>query len=181
MTTIQSVPEEMKRNWGWLFALGILFIVLGTIGLGMTVGLTLVSMLFFGILLLIGGFSQIVDVFKSKQWKAVFGHALIAVLYMMAGGLVIYDPFLASSLFTGLLAGMLIIIGLTRFIMAVSLRHTEGWGWLLMAGTMSIILGALILMQWPWSGLWIIGLFIAIELIMNGWTYLFIALAIRRA
>jgi uncharacterized membrane protein HdeD (DUF308 family) len=35
-------------------------------------------------------------------------------------------------------------------------------------------------MQWPFSALWIIGLFIAIELIVNGWSYIFIAIAMRR-
>jgi uncharacterized membrane protein HdeD (DUF308 family) len=44
----------------------------------------------------------------------------------------------------------------------------------------SVVLGGLmILMEWPQSGLWIIGLFIAIELIFNGWSYVFVALAAR--
>ncbi|HAU2340623.1 TPA: HdeD family acid-resistance protein, partial [Legionella pneumophila] len=53
--------------------------------------------------------------------------------------------------------------------------------WLLLAGITAIILGILILMQWPVSGLWIIGLFIAIELIVTGWTYIFIAISVKMA
>jgi len=181
MTIIQPVPDAIKRNWGWLFALGLLFIVLGTIGLSMTVGLTLVSMLFFGVLLLIGGCSQIVDVFKSRQWRLVVWHAIIAILYILAGSLVIYDPFIASTLFTGIFAGILLLIGCSRVIMAISMRHMAERSWVILAGVLSILLGTIIFMQWPWSGLWIIGLFIAIELLMNGWTYVFLALAIRRS
>jgi len=176
---VDVLPKELGRSWGWLCGLGVLFVILGGIGLGMVVGLTFASVLFLGVLLLIAGFSQMIDVFKSKHWKGVVWHAFIAVLYLIVGGVVIYDPLLASTLITAAIAWMLIIIGLTRFIMAMVLRHTAGWGWLLIAGLTAIVLGVMILLQWPYSGLWVLGLFIAIELIVNGWSYIFIALAIR--
>jgi len=176
---IALLPVDLQRNWGWLLGLGILFVVLGFIGLGMTVGLTLVSILFIGALFIIAGAVQIIDVFKSHHWKGVVGHALIAILYIIGGGLIIHDPVLASAVITALIAWILIIIGITRLIMAIVLRHGTGWAWMLFAGVCSIVLGVLILMQWPYSALWIIGMFIAIELIVNGWTYIFIALGMR--
>jgi uncharacterized membrane protein HdeD (DUF308 family) len=60
-------------------------------------------------------------------------------------------------------------------------KPAAGWYWPLISGIVSLILGGLILAEWPQSGLFIIGLFIAIELIFNGWSYLFIALAARAA
>ncbi len=177
---VEVAPAELKRNWGWLLGLGILFVILGCLGLGMVVGLTIASMLFLGALLLIAGLSQIIDVFKSKQWKGAVWHALIAILYIIGGGIVIYDPILASTLITVLLAWVLIFIGIIRLIMASVLRNESGWGWLVFAGLTALVLGILILLQWPYSGLWVLGLFIAIELLVNGWTYIFIALAIRR-
>lgn len=177
---VNPVSVDLQRNWGWLLGLGILFVVLGFIGLGMTVGLTLISIVFMGVLFIIAGLAQIVDVFKSQHWEGIVGHALIAVLYIIGGAMVIKDPVLASAVVTALIAGILIIIGVTRLIMAIVLRHTAGWGWLLFAGITAIILGILILMQWPYSALWIIGMFIAIEMIVNGWTYIFLALGMRR-
>ena len=120
------------------------------------------------------------NLFKIKQWKGAIHHALIAILYIVGGCLVIYDPVLASAVITALLAWILIVIGITRLWMASTLRHSSGWGWLLFAGIMSIVLGSLILLQWPMSALWLIGLFIAIELMINGWSYIFIAIAIRK-
>lgn len=168
-----------NRNWGWILGFGILSVILGCIGLSMLVGLTLVSMYFFSFLLLIAGITHIVDVFKHKEWRGVVWHAFIAVLYLAAAGVVLYDPFLASTLITGLLAGILIIIGLTRLVMAATLKKEKGWGWLVLAGLCTLILGILILAQWPVSGLWVIGLFIAIELIVSGWSYIFIAFSLR--
>lgn len=173
--------DKLKRNWGWLLALGILFVILGCVGLGMLVGLTIVSMFFFGAMLIICGILQIVDVFKSKYWQGVLWHALIAVFYIIGGVVVIYDPILASVIITAFLAGVLILIGCTRLIMAFSLKKTAGWGWLLFAGIVTIALGIMILMQWPVSGLWVIGLFIALEILVSGWAYIFIALSLRNA
>lgn len=178
---IQADMSRLKRHWVWVLALGLLFLTLGFMGLGMVVGLTVVSMFFFGALLLVAGFMHIVDVFKHREWKGMLGHALIAVLYLGGGVAVMVDPLLASTLITGILAGMLIVIGVTRVVMALSLRQVGGWGWLLLAGLSAIILGILIIAQWPYSGLWFIGMMIAIELIINGWTYIFIALALKRS
>lgn len=179
-TIVETFPQGLNREWKWLLGLGILFVFLGTIGLGMVVGLTLASVLFLGILMLIGSLSQIIDVFKTKKWKGAIWHALIAILYFIAGGMIIYDPFLASTIITAFIAWILIIIGTVRLIMAFTLRHGAGWGWLLLAGLTAIVLGVLILLQWPYSGLWVLGVFIAIELLVNGWSYIFIALMMRR-
>lgn len=175
------VPPELKRSWGWLLALGLLFIVMGTAGLGMVVGITIASMFFLGIILIIAGGFQFVDAFKSKQWKGVVVHALVAALYMAGGALIIYDPLLASSLITAALAGVLIVIGVMRLIMASMHHETNGWGWIVLSGLAALVLGILILLQWPFSGLWFIGLFIAIELIISGWTYVFLAFSIKSA
>ncbi|WP_392538719.1 HdeD family acid-resistance protein [Legionella sp. 227] len=172
-------PNAIRRNWGWLLGLGILLVVLGCIGLSMVIGLTLVSMYFFAALLIISAISHFIDIFKHRDWKGIFWQAIIAVLYLIGAGVVIYDPFLASTLITALLAGVLIVIGITRIILALSLKEAQGWGWLLFAGILAIILGILIIMQWPVSGLWVIGMFIAIDMIVNGWTYIFIALSVR--
>lgn len=171
--------NQLQRNWGWILGLGVLFLVLGFIGLGIVVGLTLVSMMFFSALLFIAGFTHIIDVFKHKDWKGIAWQSFIAVLYLAAGCIVLYDPFLASSLITALLASMFIVVGFTRIFMAIALKDSKSWFWLFLAGIVAIILGVLILIQWPMSGLWVIGLFIAIEMIVTGWTYIFIAFSLK--
>ena len=177
---MDTLPAEFKRSTGWLLGLGILFVLLGCIGLGMVVGLTLISVLFLGVILMIAGFIQIIDVFACKQWRGALWHALVGILYIIAGGIIIYDPILASEAITALIAWVLIFIGIARIMMAIELRHATGWGWLLFAGLTAIILGILILLQWPYSGLWVLGMFIGIELLVNGWTYILIAITLRR-
>jgi uncharacterized membrane protein HdeD (DUF308 family) len=179
--TPEAVFGDMRKNWGWLLFLGILFLILGLIGLGRLFALTLAGAFFFGVLIIIGGVAQFVEALKCQGWKGVAFHVLIAVLYVVGGVFVIRDPLAASVILTWVLAAVLICVGVLRIIMALQLRSTGTWFWPLLGGIISIILGGIILAHWPLSGLFIIGLFIAIELIVNGWSYLFIALAARSA
>lgn len=181
-SAVAVVFGMLKKNWGWLLALGIASIVLGTIGLYMTFALTLATVVFFGALILAGGLLQLIQAFSCKGWKGVLGHVLIALLYVAAGVLIIVDPVLASGVLTLVLAGILIAVGVIRIAMGVQQRKAvAGWYWSVLSGIVSILLGGMIVLQWPVSGLWVIGLFVAIELILNGWSYVFVALAARKA
>ena len=172
---------DLERNWGWLLAFGLLSIVLGTIGLGMTFMLTDLVMVFFAALLIVGGVFQLLDALKCNGWKSTAWHVLIALLYVGTGVYMTLHPTLAAVSLTLLLGAMFIAVGLLRALMAFQIKPAKGWWWPLVSGIISLILGGLILAEWPQSGLFIIGLFIAIELIFNGWSYLFIALAARAA
>jgi len=173
------VLGDLIHNWGWLLAQGILLVVLGTVGLGLTFLLTLATVFIFGVFLVIGGGVQIFQTFKCKGWGSILWHVLIAVLYVLAGLSIMADPLAASTLFTLLLAGALVGIGIVRLVMAFQLRGVKNWGWPLIGGIAAIVLGFMVLARWPVSGLWVIGLFVAIELIFSGWPYIFIALGAR--
>lgn len=183
--TISSLRDtvfgELKKKWGWLLALGVLLILLGTVGLWMSFAMTLATVIMFGALLMVGGVFQLLNAFQIKSWKSVLWHVLIALLYIAAGIVIFTDPVFASLSLTIALAWILIAVGLLRILMALQLRPASGWVWPLVSGVISILLGAMILAQWPTSGLWVIGLFVAIEMIVNGWSSVFIALAARKA
>ncbi len=182
LTTIQAAfSADLKKNWGWLLALGLVSIVLGTLGFYMTFALTLASVLFFGVLILVAGVFQLVHAFTCTGWKSVLWHVLIALLYIAAGVDIMLNPARASLVLTLVLAGILVAVGVLRSVMAFQLRPASGWFWPLISGLVSIALGGMIVAQWPDSGLWVIGLFVAIELIFNGWSYVLIALAARKA
>lgn len=172
---------DLETHWGWMLAFGLFSIILGTIGMGMTFGLTLASVLLFGVLLILGGTVQLVDAFKCQGWKGTLWHILIALLYIAGGLLIVVDPILASATLTLALAAVLIAVGIMRSILAIQHRGQSGWLWVLLSGLIAIALGLMIMAKWPVSGLWVIGLFVAIELIFSGWSYLFLALAARRA
>jgi uncharacterized membrane protein HdeD (DUF308 family) len=183
-STTTSLPHplfgELRRHWGWLLAVGILSVILGTIGLGMTWMLTLVSVVYFGVLMIVIGGVQILQTFKCAGWKSVVLHTLIGLLYLAAGIMIVSRPLLASLTLTWMLGFALLAVGVMRIIVGVHHRGTSGWGGAVLGGIITLLLGLMILARWPSSALWVIGLFLAIELIVNGWTQILVAVAARR-
>lgn len=174
------VLGDVAKNWGWILALGILFVALGTIGLGMSVFLTIASVMFFGALLLVGGVFQIIDAFKCTGWKGIVWHVLIGLLYVAAGIMLLTRPLAGSMILTVMLGGSLLAVGILRIIMGFQLKSATGtWRWVVFSGAITLILGLMILSKWPASGLWVIGLFVAVEMIMHGWSYILMAMAAR--
>ena len=86
-----------------------------------------------------------------------------------------------AHFYAGYIGFIILLVGITRIVMAFHIRGAKGWGWPVVSGIISVLLGIMIIAQWPVSGLWVIGLFVAIEMIMSGWSYIFLALAARRA
>jgi uncharacterized membrane protein HdeD (DUF308 family) len=172
---------DAKKNWGWLLGFGILSVILGTVGLGMTPYLTMAGVTFFGILLAVGGGFQLVDAFKCKGWKGTLVNILIGLIYLGTGLVIAIDPLRAAVVLTLMLGIAVIVVGILRIGIAFQHKGSPGWGWALAGGIVSILLGLLVLSGWPVSGVWVIGLVIAVELIVNGWTYIFVGLAARAA
>jgi uncharacterized membrane protein HdeD (DUF308 family) len=171
----------LQTRWGWLLAFGIFSVALGMIGLGMAVFVTLASVMFYGIVLLIDGGVQFAQSFQAAGWKAKLWHVIISLLYLFGGIVVIRNPVLASSILTLILAGIITAVGLTRIIMGFQMRGTFGWVWIVIGGFLALILGILIFANWPASSLVVIGTFVSIELILNGWSAMAVAFAARNA
>jgi uncharacterized membrane protein HdeD (DUF308 family) len=172
---------DLSRHWGWLLAVGMLSVILGILGLGMTLMLTIVSVLYFGVLMIVVGGVQLVQSWKCAGWKSVLSHVVIGVLYLIAGIMIVTRPLLASLALTWTLAIILVVVGVMRLVVGVQHRGTSGAGWAIVGGIITVVLGLMILAKWPVDALWVIGLFLAIELIVNGWTQVFVALAARAA
>ena len=133
----------------------------------------------FGALLVIGGVAQAFEALRATGWKSRALHVFIALVYLAAGALALYDPIAASLSLTLFIAAMLLVAGVLRAVMAFQMRPVRGWGWVLAGGVMSLLLGIAILVQWPVSGLLAIGLFVALELMIAGWSCILFALAAR--
>jgi uncharacterized membrane protein HdeD (DUF308 family) len=179
----ETFLEELPRQWGWLLALGILMVVLGTIGMGMAFYVTLASVLIYGGFLLGAGILQLWQGIQAKKtaWSGRTQHFLVALFYLAIAALIIWDPIAASAGLTLFLGAMLAAIGVVRIIDALRYRGSDWqWAWTLTAGIINLILAAIILFSWPFSGLWVIGLFIAIEMMINGWLLIFASWEVRK-
>jgi uncharacterized membrane protein HdeD (DUF308 family) len=170
--------EEVRKHSTWFLVMGIALIVIGTIAIGSAVAMTIVSVLFLGWLLIIAGLFEVIHGFTRRPWSGFFINLLGGVLYAVAGVVMVANPALAAVTLTLLIAMILIVAGVFRLFIAFTtpLHHR---GWLILNGAISILLGAMIWSSWPLSGLWVIGLFIGIDMIFDGWTEIMLALSAR--
>lgn len=170
----------LSHVWGWILLWGILLVVLGCVAISVSTLTTLISVIFLGVLILLGGIVMLVDSFKSwwNRWGGFLLHFLIAILYIIVGTMLIVNPLRASISITLLLGIFFLVIGVFRI--AYSLFYLlPQWGLTLLNGLISLLLGILILESWPASSLFIIGLFIGIDLLISGFTYIVVAFSVR--
>lgn len=177
-TVIAAEIETLRHHWKWFLALGVGMVVLGTIALGSAVLTTAVAVVLFGFLMLAGGIAEIISSFWAGKWSGTLIHLLIGILYTVVGTMIIDSPERSAMELTLFLAFFLVFSGILRIVFALSEQFT-GWGWVLLNGAVTLLLGMLIYKQWPYSGVWVIGLFVGIEMIFNGWAWVMLSLAIR--
>jgi len=180
--TPRTLPDDARaarQAGGWVVALGIIQVVVGVLAVLMAVAATFATMIAIGVVALVGAAAQLVSVFTSRQWEGVVAHLLIALLYGAFGLVTLANPGLAAATLTLLLAVMLVVGGVFRIVMAASARFHD-WGWAVFGGVLSVLLGVLIGAGWPEASLWVIGLFVGIDLIFIGWTWVAVGLTLRR-
>jgi len=170
--------EVLGRHWGRIVVLGILMVVLGAIAMGSSVLMTLATMVFAGWLLIVGGAVEVAHAFACKAWKGFFVDLLTGVLYAVTGFMVVANPGASAAALTLVIAMFLIFGGVFRILMALFQRQHH-WPWLLLHGVVTLLLGIAVWRQWPLSGLWVIGLFVGVDMLLNGWTLVMLGLAAR--
>ncbi len=169
----------LRRNWGWLMASGIALVILGIVGLGAVTLLSIASAIWFGAMIFVGGIIVLIDAFRQQGWKSRLLHLLIGVLYVAVGVLTFINPVVATASLTLLAGAALVATGVLRLIVAFQNKQLPSWGWIAFSGVLSVALGGLILARWPESSLWVLGTFLAVELIFQGWAEIALARAIR--
>lgn len=178
MTVIQVTPE-MIHHWGWLMAFGIVLMLLGVAAVIRSFAATVASMMVFGWMLFFAGVVEFIDAFMVGHWSGFFLHLLLSILFIVAGILLVIKPVLGAEAMTLVMSLFFLIGGLYMFIASLW-AHLPGWGWQAFSGAISTLMGILLLVQWPLSGLWAIGLFIGIDLIFAGWAWVALALNLRK-
>ena len=167
-------------KWGWFVALGIFMIAAGVFALGDVVAFTLLSVIFIGAMLLVGGICQVIHAFMTREWSAFLFNILAGALYVIGGLLIMQEPVRGSIILTLFLLAALLIGGIMRIIIAVQHRELSGWWLMLLGGIISVVIAVMLYASLPWSGLWVLGTLIAVELLVQGFTWLRFGLSMRQ-
>jgi uncharacterized membrane protein HdeD (DUF308 family) len=170
---------DARKYWKWFLAIGVLLIALGILAVGYAKWATEFTVILLGCLLLGAGILQIINGAYAAKWTGFSLSLLLGLLYIIAGALCIFKPLQSASTISLLIAALLLIGGAFRLVSALRFRF-DNWGWVVFNGLTAILLGLLILAEWPASGIWVIGLFIGIDLLLIGCYWVVLSLTARK-
>jgi uncharacterized membrane protein HdeD (DUF308 family) len=176
---IQEDLKGLRDSWYWFLILGVILMVVGIAALSYSFAVGVATALVFGFFLVVGGIFHIAGSFFTRGWGGFFLSLLAGILELALGVVFIEHPIDALIVYTLLLAVVFFIEGLFWIIAALA-GGFHNWGWTLLSGIVTLLLGVLIWRQWPISGLWVVGTFIGVNMICNGATYAALGLRARR-
>ncbi|MER6102754.1 DUF308 domain-containing protein [Streptomyces sp. NPDC001832] len=159
--------KKLRRSFGWLTLLGALLVVAGLVGLVYTGVATLTSMLLFGWLLLIGGLVGLLHAIESRGSDYFWLAVVVAALNIAAGVVVIRHPHGTAETLTMFAALLFLTGGVFRLVGSVVVQGPQ-FGWTLLQGAFGLLLGLLVLFDWPHSSLYVLGLFFSLALLFDG-------------
>lgn len=172
--------SELKKDWGWLLAWGIVTILAGWLMLSNLFIASVVTVLFVGVAAVIGGISEIVYAFHSRRQKGFPWMMLWGALSVIAGVLICLNPVVGTVTLTMVIAAYLVVGGIGKLLAASRIKMV-GRGWLIFNGLVNLALAFVLFAGWPGTGLFAPGLFVGIDFIMYGvWIAMF-AFAVRNA
>ena len=166
---------EIDRHWGWYFALGVFLIILGAIASGMTVVTTLFSVMALGWVLVIAGAAMIGLSFVTGKWSGFLLSLAAGALSVTAGFTMLSSPLSGAVAVTIMVGAILVSSGIYRAVASIVMQFPY-WGAALISGIVSFGLGAMLLSNWRTASLWFIGLYVGIDLIVHGFSWVFFSL-----
>jgi uncharacterized membrane protein HdeD (DUF308 family) len=172
--------EPLRAKWGWIVALGVIYVIVGMIALGSVVAATAASVFVVGIMMIIAGAAEVVNAFQIKTWGKFLFWVGLGVLYIIAGFVAFENPLLTAVVLTFLLGAALIASGIMRMILAFSMKEGTLWIWVALSGVVTLLVGLIILAKWPVSSLFVLGLFLGIDLVFAGASWIGIGLGLRK-
>ena len=171
---------QVREHWGWFLALGVVFIVGGVFAIAMPLIASVTVAIVVGWAFILVGAVQVIQAWSMRSWGGFIWQLVIGLVVLVGGIAMLINPIVAAVTLTLLIGAMFLVKGIMQIMFSMRYRPHTGWGWILGAGILAIVVALMIISGWPFTGLWVPGTLAGISLIFSGWSYVMIALAGRR-
>ena len=176
MNDVKNEIESSARSMKWM---GILTIIFGILAMMMPYVTGQSVLMLIGILVIAGGLLRLFWAFKAGSLGKGILVFLIGVLTLLAGVWIITEPLIAAGALTIVLSIYFFADGVLEIIAAFSVE--EGKGWLLFDGVVTMVLGSLLFVGFPFAGPLAVGVMLGIKLVLAGVMMLTLGSAVKRA
>lgn len=162
-----ALQDTVKRN-AWLFLIqAALLIFAGAVAIIYPLFSSVALAFFLGWVLIIVGALQVISLIGSTKVPHFWLQLVSAVLAVVVGFLFLNNPGAAVGTLVLLMIVFFMVEGVSKIVFALSVRPLQNWGWVLASGVVGVLISAYLLGN-PALSLWLLGLFIGINLIAQG-------------
>lgn len=166
MLEISNEEDLFQKYANYAKITGIVFILLGLIGIVnpviMTLGtVTLVAWLMLSAGLIVGYFTWLSNKSNVQAW-------LKSLILVGASLYILYYPAIGAATLGLLLSIYFFINGFTGLFLAFSIRPEKGWIFWMISAILSLLIGIFFVMGWPFSSTYIVGLLVGFSLLFDG-------------
>jgi len=175
--------KSIAEHWRLFLAEGIVLVILGIAAIIVPPLAGLATTIIIGWLFLIGGAVGLAATFRARQAPGYGWSLASAILALVAGVILLWDPWQGLATLTFVLTAFFIIDGI--FIIVLAFEHRQElsgrWEWMLIGGIMDLVLAAIIISGLPGTLAWALGLLVGIDLVWGGISLIGMALSARAA
>lgn len=172
--------QHLRDAWLLLLILGISLVIVGILAMISSFVATLATVTVFGTLVFIGGVLQLVNAIACRNWRGFFLYLFAGILYAVIGLIMMGHPLEAAAGLTLMMAAAFMVGGAVRIVAAASERF-YGWPLVLVDGFINLLLGVFLWRHFPEDAFWAIGIFVGVNLIFSGCSWIVLAFGIRGA
>ena len=179
---VRTMGRSLKEHWRLFTVQGVLLVILGMIAIAVPRFAAIAATDFIGWLLFFTGLMQAVSLVSSTRAPGYWSSLLLAVLTAILGFVLAWYPLQGAITLTMLLTAYFLVHGIMTFIFAFSVKGETGrWVLLLLSGLVDLLLAGFVIAEWPSTDLWVLGLFIGVNMLLTGFAMIFAALGARSA
>ena len=178
-----AIARAMHEHWRLFLAEGIILSILGLCAIIVPPIAGLFATIFLGWLFLIAGLVGLFATFKAKSAPGFGWSLLSALLALVAGALLLWNPFQGLITLTYVLIAFFLVDGLLMIVLALAHRQelTGKWEWMMLNGVIDLVLAGIVIWGLPGTVFWALGLLVGIDMVFGGTSLIAMALEARKA
>jgi len=173
--------EEIERRSNAWFVLGsIVMVVAGILAICLPLATTTALGILLAWLLIAAGIGHLIAAFRFESFGSFVWELLVATAGIFAGIYLRTHPTIGPMALTFLLAVLFLVSGISEFALFFRIRAAPHSGWILLNAAVDIIIGLVVLRNWPANSLWLLGVLVGIGLLVAGITRLLFSMRVSR-
>jgi uncharacterized membrane protein HdeD (DUF308 family) len=163
------LSNEIERQSSTWFVLGaIVMVIAGVLAISLPLATTTAISILLAWLLIAGGIGHLIAALRFDSFASFVWELLVAAVAIFAGAYIRTHPAMAPITLTFVLAVLFLASGISEFALFFRVRSSPHSAWILINAAVDIIIGLVVLRNWPANSLWLLGVLVGISLVVAG-------------